>query len=43
MWVVREVGGCYHVERGNIVDYYRDEFEDIDLDECAIDVVLFDQ
>ena len=39
MWVVREVGGCSHMEGGNIVDYYRDELEDVDGDECSVFVV----
>ena len=43
MRIVREVGGCYHVEGGNIIDYYRDKLEDVDRDESSVFVVGFEQ
>ena len=42
MWVVREVSQCYDVERGNVVDDYRDELKDLDRDEHSIFVVRFE-
>ena len=43
MWIVREVGGCYHMERGHVVYYYRDKLEDVDGDESSVFVVKFEE
>ena len=42
VWVVREVGWCYYMEGGNVVDDYRDKLEDVDRDERSIFVVGFE-
>ena len=43
VWVISEVGGCYHMEGCHVVDYYCDELEDVDGDECSVFVVGFEQ
>ncbi len=42
VWIVREVGGSYHMEGGNIVDDYHDKLEDVDRDERSVLVVGFE-
>ena len=42
MRLVREVGGCYHMERGHVVDNDRDKLEDVDGDESSIFVIGFE-
>ena len=42
MWIVREVSGCYHMERGHIVDNDCDKLEDVDGDESSVFVVGFE-
>ncbi len=42
MWTVCEFGGCYHMEEGNIVDYYCDKLEDVDGDERSVFVEKFE-
>ncbi len=42
MGVVREVGGCYHMERGHLVDYYCKKLKDADGDERSVFVVGFE-
>ena len=42
MWIVREGGGSYHMEGGNIVDDDSDKLEDVDRDECSVIVVGFE-
>ena len=42
MWIVREVGGSYHMEGGNIVDDNSDKLKDVDGDECSVFVVGFE-
>ena len=42
MWIVREVGGIYHMEGGNIVDDNSDKLKDVDGDECSVFVVGFE-
>ena len=43
MRIVREVGSCYHMERGNVIDYYSDKLEDADGDELSVFVVSFEE
>ena len=42
MWVVREVGGSYHMERGNIVDDNSDKLKDVDRDEFSVVIFGFE-
>ena len=43
MRIVREVGFCYHVEGGDVIDYYRDKLEYVDGDEHSVFVVWFEE
>ena len=43
MRVFCEVGRCYHVEGGAVVDDDRDEFENVDRDERSVFVVGFEK
>ena len=42
MWIVHEVGGSYHMERGQVVDYHRDKLKDVDGDESSVFVDGFE-
>ena len=43
MRIVRGVGFCYHVEGGDVVDYYGDKLEDVYGDELSVFVVSFEK
>ena len=42
MGVVCEVGRCNYMEGGAVVNYDRDEFENVDRDKCFVFVVGFE-
>ena len=43
MRIVREVGSCYHMEGGNVIDYYGDELDYVDGDELSVFIVRFEE
>ena len=43
MRILREVGFCYHLEGGNVIDYHGDKLEDVDGDELSVFVVRFEE
>ena len=43
MRIVREVGSCYHMEGGDVIDYYGDKLEYVDGDELSVFVVGFEE